>query len=614
MIEPAEFGAGAIYCTSQPGYLRLNTIISQVTAYPDDTVTSSLPLLKGPTLYEWSRLPHDGVAVDSYPSRSHTGRYFAAVFKDLLQRVPPTVTIECHCTAATRLEQVHGDEWRVHLRNGRQLRCDAVVLAIGCAASARTDAAILADEFGLPQSTVAERMIARPFPIDGTLSRLERGKNVGVIGLGLTALDIIRGCTFGRGGKFLREKGRLRYIRSGNEPNIVAWSRCGLPLMARGVNQKPIDEKTQGRFLNDETIARLRSEKLRTSGTAKLDFGHDVLPLLVQEMAHAYETVHGPRPVPAPSRSPKNVPVFQWSQLVCPVPASALHNEDRFKSFFLDYLRRDIAEALRGNMTSPVKAACDIIRDLRDTIRFAVEFGGLTPDSHRTFVRGFTPLHNRLAVGPPVEALEELLALVEAGVVDPYCGPQPSLQWDSQSGRLSLHPSAFRGAGRELSVVVKARIPPTDVATTDYPLVRNLLDSGHIVQYENVLHDTVFRPGGIAVTKSYQVINKQAQAYHNLFAVGAITEGCTWYSQVLARPYVNSRSMRDAASIAQSIWERFTARERVRVHSVETAKPKGAIRRLNRSQPHSHPNQTHREEVSRSASAQPTVPCKIAVP
>jgi hypothetical protein len=289
-------------------------------------------------------------------------------------------------------------------------------------------------------------------------------------------------------------------------------------------------------------------------------------------MAHAYETAAGNGQAgPARDYSAENVTGFQWAQLTCPVPGGALRSENKFKSFFLDYLRCDIAEALRGNMTSPVKSACDMIRDLRDRIRYAVEFGGLTPDSHRMFVTGFTALHNRLAVGPPVEAVEELLALVEAGVVDPCCGPQPHLQWDSHRGRLNLRPSAFLGASRELSVVVNARIPLTDVATTPCPLVRNLLDGGHIVPYENALNGTVYRPGGIAVTKSYQVINKHSRPHNNLFAIGAITDGCTWYSQVLARPYVNSRSMRDAASIAQSIWEHFAARDRVRVHSAEAA-------------------------------------------
>jgi hypothetical protein len=391
--------------------------------------------------------------------------------------------------------------------------------------------------------------------------------------------------------------------------------------MARGVNQKPFDEKVQGRFLTDDVLDRLRSEKMRTSGTAKLDFGHDVLPLLVQEMAHAYETaavLQNGQAGHAPDRSAKNLPAFQWAQLTCPVPSSALRSENEFKSFFLDYLRWDMAEAHRGNITSPIKAACDMIRDLRDRIRYAVEFGGLTPDSHRTFVTGFTALHNRLAVGPPVEAIEELLALVEAGVVDPYCGPQPRLQWDPQSEQLSLRPSAFSAASRELSVVVNARIPSTDVTTTPCPLIRNLLEAGHIVPYENALGETVFRPGGIAVTKSYQLINKHGRAHNNLFAIGAITEGCTWYSQVLARPYVNSRSMRDAASIAQSIGDYFAARDKVRVHSAETLrKPnptelsrKAAPRRL----PGSSPNQGPLEAISPPASTKTTVPSKTTVP
>jgi uncharacterized NAD(P)/FAD-binding protein YdhS len=587
LIEPTEFGAGAIYCTSQPGFLRLNTIASQVTAYPDDTVVSPLPVLGGPTLYEWSRTPQNGVAINSYPSRQHTGRYLVAVFNELLRCAPPSLTIACHRAAAVGMEQAQDVGWTVRLSDGYELRCDAVVLAVGGAASARTDCALLAEQFGIPQSSAEEGIIAQPYPIKATLDRLRPGKNVGLIGLGLTALDIIGGCTVGRGGKFLRENGRLRYLRSGAEPHFVAWSRSGLPLMTRGVNQKPIDEKVEARFLTEEALDKLRGDRLRTSGTAKLDFVHDILGLLVQEMAHAYETAVARRNgqvVPPPGhwngnhRAPKRhrwlgSKTFCWEQLVHPVPGSALRTEDRFKSFFLDYLRWDIAEAHQGNLASPVKSACDAIRDLRDKMRYAVEFGGLTPASHRTFDMEFTPLHNRLAVGPPIEAAEELLALVEAGVVDPFCGPQPHLRWDSSSGQLSICPTVFRGPNRDVSVVINARIPPTDVATTASPLIRNLLEGGHMVSFENALHGTVYRPGGIAVTESYKVINKHHRALDNLFAIGAITEGCTWYSQVLARPYVNSRSMRDAASVAQSLWDYFAGRDTARAQTTHPGKP-----------------------------------------
>jgi hypothetical protein len=63
------------------------------------------------------------------------------------------------------------------------------------------------------------------------------------------------------------------------------------------------------------------------------------------------------------------------------------------------------------------------------------------------------------------------------------------------------------------------------------------------------------------------VLDRHSRAHANLFAVGALTEGCTWYSQVLARPYVNSRSMRDAASVALSLWEYFAVRATQRADS-----------------------------------------------
>src|SRR5262249_12345420 len=149
-----------------------------------------------------------------------------------------------------------------------------------------------------------------------------------------------------------------------------AWSRTGLPLMARGVNQKPIDLKVQARFLIEEVIDHLRSERQRTDGSPKLDFEKDLLPLLVREMADAYHASlnldrdvvvqvqacgSGNPPTGARLRRWKK---FRWEQLVSPISRKAVQRADTFRSYFLSYLRRDIAEALQGNLSCPVKSAC----------------------------------------------------------------------------------------------------------------------------------------------------------------------------------------------------------------------------------------------------------------
>ncbi|WP_278255872.1 hypothetical protein [Nocardioides convexus] len=53
-------------------------------------------------------------------------------------------------------------------------------------------------------------------------------------GLGLTFYDSLALLTEGRGGRYVDDGTALRYLPSGNEPLIVAGSRSGVPLRARG--------------------------------------------------------------------------------------------------------------------------------------------------------------------------------------------------------------------------------------------------------------------------------------------------------------------------------------------------------------------------------------------
>lgn len=56
--------------------------------------------------------------------------------------------------------------------------------------------------------------------------------------------------TTGRGGQFEPgADGYLIYRPSGKEPKIVAGSRLGVPLKAKGRNEKRNDERAQAHFL-----------------------------------------------------------------------------------------------------------------------------------------------------------------------------------------------------------------------------------------------------------------------------------------------------------------------------------------------------------------------------
>src|SRR5207244_10189138 len=99
--------------------------------------------------------------------------------------------------------------------------------------------------------------------------------------------------TEARGGRFVDDgRGGLRYLASGAEPRIVAGSRSGLPILARGENQKPARYRYTPRFVTEARIAEARRQAYARGGASRLDFRRDLLPLIQLEVEHVYYTGH----------------------------------------------------------------------------------------------------------------------------------------------------------------------------------------------------------------------------------------------------------------------------------------------------------------------------------
>ena len=128
-----------------------------------------------------------------------------------------------------------------------------------------------------------------------------------------------------------------------------------------------------------------------------------------------------PRSCPArPSATP--------SRTSCGRCASVSSRRWPSSGLFDALVRADLREAEAGNLGSPVKAATDVLRDTREALRSAVEYGGLTPASHRYFVEEFNAVTNRISFGPPRRRNLEYLALHAAGIIDIAGGPGPGCE------------------------------------------------------------------------------------------------------------------------------------------------------------------------------------------
>ncbi|WP_405612853.1 FAD/NAD(P)-binding protein [Streptomyces sp. NBC_00076] len=572
VVDPAPPGPGRVWRTAQSSELLMNTVASQVTLFTDDSVDCSGPIRPGPSLHEWA----DGaLGPDDYPTRAQYGRYLEWVFARAVREASSELRVETHTARAVRLDDAPDGRQSLTLDDGRVLSgLSAVVLAQG-------HLPVVADPALRRHSAYAERHGLRHIPpanpADVDLSPVAPGEPVLLRGLGLNFFDHMALLTTGRGGRFIRDGRELRYIPSGREPRLYAGSRRGIPYQARGDNAKGPYGRHLPRVLTDDAIARFR--KRADSGEAP-DFLAEIWPLVAKEVETVYyeglvgdsefgatelwATKFGPttfrdRFLATAHGSPEETAVldefgvsetdrWSWDRISRPYAERAFPDPDAWREWLLDHLREDAAQAALGNVAGPLKAALDVLRDLRNELRQIVDHGGLAGTSRRDHLdRWYTPLNAFLSIGPPRRRIEELAALVAAGVVE-VLGPR--LEVREEDGAWVAHSPEVPGSGVRVSILIEARLPEPDLRRTADELLARLLKTGqcrpHLVDgYET---------GGLDVTRRpYRLIDRQGSAHARRFAFGVPTEGVHWVTAAGARPGVDSVTLSDADAVARGV-------------------------------------------------------------
>jgi uncharacterized NAD(P)/FAD-binding protein YdhS len=556
IVQPGECGQGS-HSAHQPDHLLTNTVASQVSIFAQDSVVAGRD---GISLTQWARLvgyrkfgnryfqvknsSGDEISDHDHLPRDMLGEYLTWAFDLVVRFLPKNVRIEHHRRRATDLIALESGGFTVCLDNGFQYHADQVVIATGHGTRTPTPSDLAFDAFARSAGRMNPRLSfhSSPYPIQG-LDTIPAAATVAVQGLGLTAYDVISALTIGRGGHFFGEKAKLLYRPSGREPKILLFSRNCLPFAARGTNQKGIAGRHRARFFTVDAVKALQTRALARSGSLQLDFVEEVLPLIEKEMAYAYRAAQTGSDPEAASFHPTAAERLAISKLLNPLEGEEFSSFESFRRFFRALVETDLAEANKGNLTSPVKAATDVLRDTREALRTAVEFAGLTPASHRVYVEDFVATTNRISFGPPRRRNAELLALMDAGVLDIAGGPGNQVVTDAGSGHFWIVNQLGDEPVRHVAdVLVIARLDPYSPQTDASALTKNLVGRGIVRPHVN----GNYHPGGLDINHDMQVIGGSGKPHKNLWAIGFPVEGPHFYTHALPRPLMNARFTQDA--------------------------------------------------------------------
>ncbi|MCK6209229.1 FAD/NAD(P)-binding protein [Georgenia sp. EYE_87] len=497
LVDAVEVGAGATWRTDQTPHFLNNTYAAHTTVYPDDSTPMDGPVTPGPDLVAWAasrEVPPDrpawvaeelrGLRPWSFPSRRLQGVYF----REQLAAVVARGRVELSEVVGTVVDVAADGLVRVvRLADGRTLRARVVVLAQGMVQgrrSGRTRAFVgAAAAHGLVY-------VEPGMPAERDWSVLPASEDVLVAGLGANFFDVVAQLTAGRGGRFVAGSSPfdLTYLPSGREPHLLVGSRRGLPYRSKsfygGLPPRYVPRIATPDWF--ETAARVPEQ----------DFASCIWPQLARELALAHlATLRERRPAAVRATSDgelvarlAGVPLEDLTgvvrELADPewwIDVSRLDRPDVVRpdgaewDAWVDGWRAAELDSITRPLLSPRAAVNRAFAALRVQVGRLVSAGAIDAGSVATDIQGwFDALGLALASGPPPERTAQLLALVEAGVVE-LVGEQMTVTVEDGA---FVARSAVRGRVHRARAFAETRMSKGHVDITGDPLLRSLVDSG----------------------------------------------------------------------------------------------------------------------------------------
>ncbi|RKD35564.1 MULTISPECIES: FAD/NAD(P)-binding protein [unclassified Rhizobium] len=558
-IDSVEVGCGRIWRTDQPDWLIMNTRCKNATMFPNAPDEGAWRPGYGPTFMEWWRQVDTNYPGPSgYAPRGLYGKYLKFVLDAVELNLPDNMSLERVQDRVVNITE-HTDQYELTFESGRSaLHVDRLIVCSGYPHREKSKHA--ENMAGSSVRHLTSFDILETFQSGLSLPLDLSGQVIGIRGLGLSFYDVLSELTIGRGGRYVVEQGTLQYVPSGNEPKlIVAGSRGGLPLPVRGKDDRPANLVYVPQFFTASRVA-----SIRANGPAC--FRSSYLPWITAEVNLVYvEKVLGSdqygqfrKTLDARELTSDTVmdamselarpygidKLLDLEALAAPFQGLSFDNQDEFRRAIVSVVGEDVARADRGEFNDPIKAALDVLRHIRPTIRKAVDLGGLTRSSHHDFITKVARTIAFLSSGPSRTRAKQLLALIQYGKLE-LLGPSATFR-KTEEAAVVASSDKVKDYSIEIDVLIDAYVAAPNVDLDENPVIRSLADAGILRNFMGV--------GGAEVTsKPFHPITVNGEVKDRIHVLGIPTESARWFLHVgLVEPGAWDEFIDDADAIANT--------------------------------------------------------------
>ncbi len=492
-------GAGFVYDLEQPDTNWLNISNRGLTIPSRNEIHLrglTIPAFK--SYQDWAsydKKSDAGTTPDTFVPRSTLGKYLNERYDTIAK-----VLKQCdwfHIIGES-VKQVdwEQDTFNIGTDSGAIYHSNEVVLTIGHQPTEHSEQILKWSEFDDQNDSV--HLITQPYPISSILSSkvLQQDTNVAIRGFGLAMIDVMRALTIKMGGRFetLDESTQqLRYIKSGNEPKLmVPFSLDGLPMAPKLVNLD-IDKRFMPTKVEKEDFENHLETIAQSGATKDITFVvNAIVPIIIRLYNDLGSRAYNHN---LDDDTLRNV-ISSWlldeefeHDLIVPKGQPA---ENTLRAF--------VGMATDESSVSLDFCIGHVWRHSQPTMYKALSFSKL-PDEVISEIVQLDERLKRYSYGPPVASLQQLIALLEVGLISLDYVNNPNVVTTSKGWRLEKNEKSIQA-----KLMINSVLDAPKLLKINSPVVRHLLSQSIVHPVHSELGIETYKDGRVVVEDHNEVV------------------------------------------------------------------------------------------------------------
>ncbi|QWX85023.1 FAD/NAD(P)-binding protein [Cellulophaga sp. HaHaR_3_176] len=504
-------GAGQVYNLDQPDSNWLNVSERGIGIPPRNKIVfKNFSIPEFPDFQNWSgysNKENKDTSVDKFPFRSKLGEYLNQRYHSIADvlienKIMTFIAGEVDCLT------IENDCIGIDVVGGKNYHVKQAVLCIGHQPIA------LDEQLTTWKNRVLQldfiNLFTQPYPTNRILESFEAQNeiSIGIRGFGLAMIDVARALSEGLGGKFKiinKETREMEYIPSGKEPNsLVPFSLDGMPMVPKPVNKK-IDTlyvPTENQLNTYETSI---TESLQSK--IKPDSVHFLIDAIAPIAAHKFMAL-GSKAVQSNLKKDELIAIITSWLLDDEFSNPLIISKQQPAKTILEQF---IKMATGKGLVSLDFCIGHVWRHCQPSIYRLLSFSELSDD----LISDIVLLDERLkryTFGPPVESLQQIIALINANKIDLDFVNNPEIEltdtgWEFTSDNKT----------KKVVTMVNSVLDSPQILKVMSPLAKGLINS----EVVEPIHDKL----GIRTKRNAIVESNKLDATFPLALMGRLAKG-----------------------------------------------------------------------------------------